>query len=842
MADFFSNIFYKIKNIFKTKNLDESITNFQTKIDEIITDLILPYAQPTKLSSKDRFRDLITLLDAKKCNKIAVTLSSNLDKNYTKIQLEQFASSILVGKDSSDCKDDDCSDNANKTIDNSKDKVSKKQICNAVAIHYVKILNLIAAILTAVNPSDNICLNRLRNLLTVIGTDEKEGLSSICDANSNVVKGSILHEPGFRQLLMLYYYHLIQDSETDAEKENVRSQYENMVKTITNMVIFVDPKLKFQKNSVSKSKKNDFTKAMALNAAEEGEEEELQVNNEIKNINDNNNNDNDELSKSSSMKTKVVEGIATNMNSRFSNLKTNINSKLTNIKDEEKQNLDKIMSKIEGLGEIIEKIQNNKTKTSTIPNTMPNEIKNTKTNINVNTQNILKNNKNNSLTNNIPSTLNVESLSNNINVKPTSLNTTTPTLNTTPLSLNTTPPTLNTTSPSINTTSPTLNTTTPTLNTTPLSLNTTSPTLNTTPLTLNTTTPTLNTTPLSLNTTPSTINTKHDSVENKVNDLLAKYNVPKQAGGDKKNNKNNKNNNNNNNNNINNNINNNNNNINKENNNKPPKNNNNNENENENENDDNETNLEESTNSELQPEEAEEAEEAEETIQSSTKNNMNTLSNNELNQKIKELSNNAANNNLPNNNLPINNSLNNNALNNNLANTSKNPVIQKFIDFVNSYANIDTIDEKIIALVNTAFKTGDKFDINNPTEKDLRIKEDNMNDFCKKNVNNNSMIPITLSDPRLTEYIKIYKDMKNVYIDNCEYLLRILETKILDKTPVDEKDENPHFTIKNIGYSDLVSIETDVRNKLVTMYSGCHEKYQRGIVALFNALKPEEQE
>ena len=184
MAEFFGNLFGKIKSLFSSKDLDSNITNFQTKIDAIITDLILPYAQPIKLASNDRFRDLITLLDAKKCNKIAVTLSSNLDKNYTKLQLEQFASSILVGKESPECKGESCNDNAEKTINNSKSKVSKKEICNAVAVHYVKILNLVAAILTAVNPSDNICMNRLRNLLTIIDDDEKEGVSAICDINN----------------------------------------------------------------------------------------------------------------------------------------------------------------------------------------------------------------------------------------------------------------------------------------------------------------------------------------------------------------------------------------------------------------------------------------------------------------------------------------------------------------------------------------------------------------------------------------------------------------------------------------------------------------------------------
>ena len=172
-------------------------------------------------------------------------------------------------------------------------------------------------------------------------------------------------------------------------------------------------------------------------------------------------------------------------------------------------------------------------------------------------------------------------------------------------------------------------------------------------------------------------------------------------------------------------------------------------------------------------------------------------------------------------------------------NTSKDPMIQKFIEFVNTYSKIDKIDDKVLEIVNTSFKTSSKFDLNNPSEKDLYIKESEMTDFCVKNINDNSMIPITINDPKLTEYIKIYKNMKNMYIENCEYLFRVIENKILSKTPVDEKDENPHFTIKNIGYGELVEIETDVRNKLVSMYSTCHEEYQKGIVALFKALNVE---
>ena len=89
--------------------------------------------------------------------------------------------------------------------------------------------------------------------------------------------------------------------------------------------------------------------------------------------------------------------------------------------------------------------------------------------------------------------------------------------------------------------------------------------------------------------------------------------------------------------------------------------------------------------------------------------------------------------------------------------------------------------------------------------------------------------------------------MKNMYIENCEYLLNLLEREVLIKTEpkttneTNAEKEQPHFTIKNIGYSELVEVETDIRNKLVSMYSGCHEQYQKGMVSLYNALKTKTQ-
>ena len=95
ITNFFSNL---LPNAFKSSNLDENLTDFQKRINLIVSDLILPYTQPTNLNKEDRFRDLLTLLDPSKCNNIAITMSDNLEENYTKLQLEQFANDILVGR------------------------------------------------------------------------------------------------------------------------------------------------------------------------------------------------------------------------------------------------------------------------------------------------------------------------------------------------------------------------------------------------------------------------------------------------------------------------------------------------------------------------------------------------------------------------------------------------------------------------------------------------------------------------------------------------------------------------------------------------------------------------
>jgi len=226
MASLFTKIVdFFTPEVFKRKELDECLEDFQNRIDLIVTDLIYPYLHPSdeaqtgiSTSENERFLQLLSLLEPDQCQKISLILADNLDRKYNKVELEQFAKSIYV-------------EHPTKLLG----QVSKQTMCQSVAIHYTKILNLIAAILSAVNPEYNICLNRLNNLMTLTTTDAAVGISHVCQ-RTDAVASSILDEPGMKQLLILYYFALVQDISTPEEKENITKQYNYLVNTFSNLV------------------------------------------------------------------------------------------------------------------------------------------------------------------------------------------------------------------------------------------------------------------------------------------------------------------------------------------------------------------------------------------------------------------------------------------------------------------------------------------------------------------------------------------------------------------------------------------------------------------------------
>ena len=168
----------------------------------------------------------------------------------------------------------------------------------------------------------------------------------------------------------------------------------------------------------------------------------------------------------------------------------------------------------------------------------------------------------------------------------------------------------------------------------------------------------------------------------------------------------------------------------------------------------------------------------------------------------------------------------------------ENSLLSRFLEFVKTYSKIAKFDTKkldsynMTELTTSAFKTFSNYDPKDPVTGNLFISDENMDKFCVENAVDD-VININLNDSKFDELVKIYSDMKTKYLGNCEKLLSILENYILTKVG---SESSMRFTLKNIGYAELVEQETNVRNNISTMYAECHQNYQTGIVSLYNAL------
>jgi hypothetical protein len=241
----------------KKETLEDALDKFEGKINKIVNDLIEPYTENKKVENK-KYIELLNLLDPKKCNKVAITMASNLEKNYTAVELEGYAQKVFVGQEKGeDCLNDTCEQlNKIKLKGKTKD-IPKKELCNAISLHYVKILNLIAAILTAINPVYNLCIKRLNDLFYLIDKDSRVGISKVCD--SSMVEKSILEVSGVKELLILYYFYHINDIKNPAAKRQLNMQFKKLIYDLEKLTY--DPEEKIDEDSVSVLKDIDDNKS-----------------------------------------------------------------------------------------------------------------------------------------------------------------------------------------------------------------------------------------------------------------------------------------------------------------------------------------------------------------------------------------------------------------------------------------------------------------------------------------------------------------------------------------------------------------------------------------------------
>ena len=202
------------------KKLDSNLQDFQTRIDIVVTSLLKPYHNAN--TDAINLQKMVELLDPSKCNDIAIALASNLQDNYTELQLRELNEKIYMkGKK-----------NELNTKLGRKDE-SKQKICQRIATHYIKLINLIAAILTAVNPRNNVCLNRLNSLFTELDKTKGTGVSKVC--NPSFANKLVIEEPGMKELLILYYYYMINKLDNYQDKLKFNQQFQMLSMGLTSV-------------------------------------------------------------------------------------------------------------------------------------------------------------------------------------------------------------------------------------------------------------------------------------------------------------------------------------------------------------------------------------------------------------------------------------------------------------------------------------------------------------------------------------------------------------------------------------------------------------------------------
>ena len=116
------------------------------------------------------------------------------------------------------------------------EKYTKRELCNRISYHYITQLNLIAGILSVVNPKTNFCFNRIKKIMDSIDNSTGRNIVKvkICQTD-DIYEGKIIKQSGFKELLNLYYFHMISIKEED--KESIIREYKVLEELFENLVV-----------------------------------------------------------------------------------------------------------------------------------------------------------------------------------------------------------------------------------------------------------------------------------------------------------------------------------------------------------------------------------------------------------------------------------------------------------------------------------------------------------------------------------------------------------------------------------------------------------------------------
>ena len=147
-------------------------------------------------------------------------------------------------------------------------------------------------------------------------------------------------------------------------------------------------------------------------------------------------------------------------------------------------------------------------------------------------------------------------------------------------------------------------------------------------------------------------------------------------------------------------------------------------------------------------------------------------------------------------------------------------MIKEFLIFVKESNHLKRYDAKLIPIINKSFRSYD------------RAK---LNEICDNQIKGS--IRVNLNSKIINKYLDNYENMKNVYLENADLLLDILQNELLE---YNEIDGNELFKFKIISSSQLEKNESNIREVISQLYFTCQFKYLEGIELLDDYLEKKE--
>ena len=186
-------------------NINSKISIFENKLDNIVTDIL-----------NSDIKTFLDLQNPKICGDISLFFEDELNQKFSRVELEGFT--ILLSNRQTECSKPECPEVIDQKI-TSKERKSKNKLCKLIAIFYIRILNVIAAIIAAIDPQNNLCLQRLNSLFKTI--DENRGAVTVCNSSSELYPTKFLSIRGMEELLRLYNrYNFEDDLKSNQEKKS----------------------------------------------------------------------------------------------------------------------------------------------------------------------------------------------------------------------------------------------------------------------------------------------------------------------------------------------------------------------------------------------------------------------------------------------------------------------------------------------------------------------------------------------------------------------------------------------------------------------------------------------